>query len=449
MYNGTEIQASGGLDQARFYADQNALKSLARSGEANAENLRAAAQEFESLFINMMFRSMREANSVFAEGNPFESQESTLFREMLDNQLSVEMAQGGGIGLADILIRQLAPTEPKNTSDKPAYGASGELDAQSNTGTNTSTSTNTSANTHTDSQTRVAATGLTAADRAVAELYGDASTFQANAEVGVGVDKGVGLGVSGGRASGTNTRNDDKTAALHPQKQAQMLFGDIHSANAAPQTLERLKRETASDIAPTQEAAPEFFGRHSVTEIDKPLYAQDAPKTFNSPEQFVAAVWPHAQRASEKLGVDPRVLVAQAALETGWGKHIMGNGAGGSSHNLFGIKAQALRPGSVAHMTTEYVDGQPQRLRENFRTYNNFSESFDDYVKLVMNSERYAPARAQAQNPKAFMQALQGAGYATDPNYAQKIYQIYQGLTGKLAALAPALGDTLAMVVKD
>ena len=114
MYNGADLDQVGSMEQARFYADQNALKSLIQTSKSDSDNLRRAAEEFESLFINMMFKSMRQANAVFSEGNPFESQETQFFQEMLDNQLSVEMSKGGGIGLSDMLMRQLSPLAENN-----------------------------------------------------------------------------------------------------------------------------------------------------------------------------------------------------------------------------------------------------------------------------------------------------------------------------------------------
>lgn len=406
MYNGAATNAPGGLDQARFYADQNALKSLARGDDKSPERLRTAAQEFESLFINMMFKTMRQANSVFAEGNPFESQESTFFREMLDNQLSVEMAKGGGIGLADILVRQLAPPD-QNKSDE---------------GATTTDHTAVINETIKDVMAPSAETVLNAADLAVADLYGDSDI------------------ASTGHVSGANTFKDaDPTA----DEQAQMLYGDQESIT--PMTMERLRTQATSGNTGASENYIDSNNSRLVTPAYKPDITQQEKTYFDSPEQFVSAVWPDAQRASEKLGVDPKVLVAQAALETGWGKHIMQDKVGGSSHNLFGIKAPAAREAKVAHMTTEYVNGEPQRQRENFRIYNSFSESFDDYVNLLMGAKRYETARAQAGDPKAFMEALQGAGYATDPQYANKIYRIYQGLNEKLASLQQPTTMALAM----
>jgi peptidoglycan hydrolase FlgJ len=126
--------------------------------------------------------------------------------------------------------------------------------------------------------------------------------------------------------------------------------------------------------------------------------------------------------AAEKSGIPATFMLAQAALETGWGaKEIVGRD-GTRSHNLFGIKAGSQWKGpTVDVMTTEYVDGQPQRMVQKFRAYASFTDSFADYARLINDNPRYAKARDAVANPKAFAQNLQAAGYATDPAYAQKL----------------------------
>ena len=121
---------------------------------------------------------------------------------------------------------------------------------------------------------------------------------------------------------------------------------------------------------------------------------------------------PMAEAAAEKIGVDPRYLVAQAALETGWGKSIIRTGDGQSSHNLFGIKTHNSWDGESARvLTTEYQGGKAVRETANFRAYDSYAQSFDDYVSFLQNNGR-------------FVKELQQAGYATDPQYARKISQI-------------------------
>ncbi|MCW8917933.1 MAG: flagellar assembly peptidoglycan hydrolase FlgJ [Gammaproteobacteria bacterium] len=150
-----------------------------------------------------------------------------------------------------------------------------------------------------------------------------------------------------------------------------------------------------------------------------------ATPTFESPEQFVAQLAPHAQQAAQRLGVDPKALLAQAALETGWGKAVISHPDGASSHNLFNIKADSRWDGqSVAKQTLEYRQGVATREVAQFRSYDSFAASFDDYVNFLQSSPRYADALRQADDPKQFAHSLQEAGYATDPAYASKIGNI-------------------------
>src|SRR5690606_32749646 len=159
-----------------------------------------------------------------------------------------------------------------------------------------------------------------------------------------------------------------------------------------------------------------------------------------SPEAFVAALRPHAERAAEALGVDADVLIAQAALETGWGRHVIRAADGTPTFNLFGIKASAGWRGPRASVPTlEFVGGLPERRRESFRVYGSIAESFDDYVALIRGSGRYRNAVA-AETPDEYVRALAAGGYSTDPDYADKILAILErGLPG--APLKPARGS--------
>ena len=157
-------------------------------------------------------------------------------------------------------------------------------------------------------------------------------------------------------------------------------------------------------------------------------------------QAFVEAVRPHAERAAEALGVSPQVLIAQAALETGWGKHALRGADGQPAFNFFGIKADKRWQGDqVKTMTTEFVDGQPQRERAAFRTYGSTAESFDNYVDFLKSNPRYRQALQHGGDMGRFAAGLQKAGYATDPAYAQKLMKIANGAT-----LRGLLGDGMA-----
>lgn len=149
---------------------------------------------------------------------------------------------------------------------------------------------------------------------------------------------------------------------------------------------------------------------------------------FSSPQEFVDELWPHAQQVGEELGVDPKMILAQAALESGWGKAVMRAADGSHSHNLFGIKADRSWEGrSIATSTLEYENGAPVRTRAAFRAYDSYADSFRDYVQFLKANPRYTQALRNADNPERYIAGLQKAGYATDPHYARKVMSIYKG----------------------
>ncbi len=169
----------------------------------------------------------------------------------------------------------------------------------------------------------------------------------------------------------------------------------------------------------------------------------NVPLDCSSPEAFVKSIWPQAQKTAAELGVPAKALVAQAALETGWGRRLVGR-AGVTSHNLFGIKAGGKWVGDkMSAATHEFVDGVRRTERAAFRAYGSASDSFADYARLLGN-ERYAGARGAGNDTHRFASALQKAGYATDPSYAAKITAIANGATLNRALSALAGATTVA-----
>ncbi len=159
------------------------------------------------------------------------------------------------------------------------------------------------------------------------------------------------------------------------------------------------------------------------------------------PVNFVRALAPHAQAAARKLGVSVRALLAQAALETGWGKHLPARGNGDSSFNLFGIKAGGSWDGAkVSVPTLEYENGMAVRRRDDFRAYASPAASFADYARLLSESPRYAQALGQGENVAGFAHALVRGGYATDPAYAAKIIAIANSAQMREALATIGLG---------
>ena len=154
---------------------------------------------------------------------------------------------------------------------------------------------------------------------------------------------------------------------------------------------------------------------------------QARPNQWAHASRFVQDVWPHAEQASQALGVSPEVLVAQSALETGWGKHAMQFPDGKPSNNLFGIKAGSGWNGStLAKPTLEFRDGVMHTEVAHFRAYDSIAQSLSDYVNLIQSKSRYQNALQHQGNDAEYIRGLQRAGYATDPNYADKIMNIMQ-----------------------
>jgi len=246
----------------------------AAAGQNDPAAIREVASQFEALFLQTMLKNMREASL----GDPIfgNSDQHEMYQEMMDQQLAVEMASGKGIGLADMLVRQL-----------------------------------------------------------------------------------------GG----------DTAAALSP--------------------------------------------------VEEPV-----TPAWSDPESFAQDIWPHAERAAGKLGVAPEAIVAHAALETGWGAHVMPDSNGASSFNLFGIKAGAGWTGNeVAKKTLEYDAGIPRYESARFRAYGDIEATFDDYAAFLVDNPRYEGVRGKGVNADGFAQALQASGYATDPAYADKLTRIMDGPT--------------------
>ncbi len=163
--------------------------------------------------------------------------------------------------------------------------------------------------------------------------------------------------------------------------------------------------------------------------VSSPGCDPNAPLDCSSPEAFVRSLWPHAQKTAAALGVSAKALIAQAALETGWGRRLVGAGKQVLSHNLFGIKAGSRWGGEkVAANTHEFVNGVRVSQRAQFRAYGSAADSFADYARLL-GGARYAGARGTGEDAHRFAQALQHAGYATDPAYAAKIAAIADGPT--------------------
>ncbi|AKP90917.1 flagellar assembly peptidoglycan hydrolase FlgJ [Achromobacter ruhlandii] len=148
---------------------------------------------------------------------------------------------------------------------------------------------------------------------------------------------------------------------------------------------------------------------------------------------FVSKMSRAATLASQQSGVPARLIMGQAALESGWGQREIKHEDGRTSYNLFGIKAGPSWKGKVVNvLTTEYEDGVAKKVTQPFRAYSSYEESFADYARLIGNSPRYESV-TQARNEIEAARRIQSAGYATDPQYAQKLIGVMSQLRGAAA----------------
>jgi len=187
-------------------------------------------------------------------------------------------------------------------------------------------------------------------------------------------------------------RNDGDLEAVRAQQKV--------NASSEKASINRPFPTTFLDSAPTDVAAP----------------------VFEKPKDFVSALTETAKSVEKKLGIPFEVVIAQSALETGWGQKIIKDKDGTSSNNLFNIKADSRWSGEkVNKETLEFEQGAVVKKNEPFRVYQSIADSVNDYVEFLSSSDRYKGALENKGNVEHFLQGLQQAGYATDPNYANKI----------------------------
>jgi flagellar protein FlgJ len=176
-------------------------------------------------------------------------------------------------------------------------------------------------------------------------------------------------------------------------------------------------------ISSTQKAQNEILGEQSIK-----TFQSFKTAAFENAQSFIEQLYPAAQKAAEQLGIDPKALLAQAAIETGWGQHMIHNTSGENSHNLFGIKADRRWQGDRAMVDTiEFEKGVAATKKAPFRVYDSFADSMQDYVVFVKQNPRYNEAVNQSQSTLNYFSELQKAGYATDPEYANKVINVFEG----------------------
>lgn len=288
------------------------LKKLTKIEGSSDEALRSASKQVESMFLQMMLKSMRNAS---LGSGPFDNEQTKLIQGLYDQQLASDLAQSKGVGLADVLFRQLGGGRSKEGGDAVSPGA------------------------------------------------------------------------------------------------ANIPFQAIPKATVA---------ESAAQSAKMNEtiAAARNSGRRVPEHV----------------REFVADIWPYAHAASRATGIPAHFMVAQAALETGWGTKQLKNADGSPSYNLFNIKAGSSwnGPTTAQKAVSEFESGGWQSHRAAFRSYGGWGEAFADYAKLLIDNPRYAKVLG-SEDAAGFAQGLKNAGYATDPSYADKLVRIIGGNTLKNA----------------
>ena len=181
------------------------------------------------------------------------------------------------------------------------------------------------------------------------------------------------------------------------------------------------------------------LGRSQTAAPALPVTAKPVDAKTSAPvasQNFLSRMKEHAIAASNATGIPAKFLLGHAALESGWGKGEIRTADGSTSHNLFGIKAGRNWKGATVDVTTtEYVDGAPRKMVQTFRAYASYAQAFQDYASLLQNSPRYAAVLKQSDGA-GFAQGLQRAGYATDPQYAEKLTRILNGASLRQTLLA-------------
>jgi flagellar protein FlgJ len=186
-----------------------------------------------------------------------------------------------------------------------------------------------------------------------------------------------------------------------------------------------LTRQLSNRVtAPADSATGNGVTGNQGTSALSPALRSQSPDHVKAFQQQVGV---HAEAASQETGIPANFIIGQAALESNWGRREIKGADGTSSYNLFGIKATAGWKGKVVEaVTSEYVNGVRQQRVEKFRAYDSYADSFSDFANMLQKNSRYEPLIANAQDAAAYAQAMQKAGYATDPNYADKLRRVIQ-----------------------
>lgn len=197
--------------------------------------------------------------------------------------------------------------------------------------------------------------------------------------------------------------------------EANTSFNDIVKGNITSNA-SNLQRQNFQVVPHAVSVAPSYamHDGHLADPVKKP----------NNADEFVKTYLPYAQKVEEAYGIPAPLVLAQAAHETGYGKALRDN-------NFFGIKGTGTA-GSNLWNTHEYENGTRMNVKDKFAGYGTVEDSFNAYGKLISGGKRYRDAMGNIHDPRAYFNAIQGAGYATDPDYANKVYEVYKGVMRRL-----------------
>ena len=345
------------------HSDSARLRLLASQSNRAAND--AVLAQFEALFLQQMLKSMRAASP---GSGLLRSQQTAFYRHMYDQHMASELAARQALGIAAMINKQLGADSVRPKPSAPMSAPVANSDRLNSNIFNSNILNSRKLN----------------SDKINSDKINNSNINSNNTNSN---------NINSDRFSNAQTRTADSVRPLHA---GQTGAGKFIPADIA-----------SSDIGKPEAmlARAQFF----------------APQ---SPQEFVALAYPYAHQPAKKLAVNAKVLVAIAALETGWGRHLPADKAG-SSNNYFGIKADSRWPGKkVASQTLEFRHGIFNSLQQTFRAYATLKDSFNDFADFILSNQRYQKALAFAHDTQRFLQAMQQAGYATDPAYADKILKI-------------------------
>ncbi|POP41903.1 flagellar assembly peptidoglycan hydrolase FlgJ [Superficieibacter electus] len=294
----------------------NELKN--KTGQDPQANLKPVARQVEGMFVQMMLKSMRDA---LPKDGLFGSDQTRLYTSMYDQQIAQQMTAGKGLGLAEMMVKQLAAGQSQ-PSEQPTQ---------------------------------------------------------------------------------TPMRFDLETVTSYQN-----------------QTLTQMVRKALPKVPESTDTALSGDSKDFLAQLSLP-----------------------ARLASEQSGIPHHLILAQAALESGWGQRQIKRENGEPSFNLFGVKASSGWKGPVTEITTtEFENGVAKKVKAKFRVYSSYLEALSDYVGLLTRNPRYA-AVTTASSAEQGAQALQNAGYATDPAYARKLTNMIQQMKAMSDKVSKAYGNDL------